>query len=134
MKDIDTIFQMISDNQSKEIQEKGICEGKKVKHISVFFQPIEGKQYWENCAEIIVSKENRELQERYIYMMLLWLRDINWPGAEKIYDRLLKFPVALIDHPLHYCLNQAEKTDDIPWYRNLLSLLNELNAINQPLT
>lgn len=130
MKDIDTIFQMISAEQNEETQIKGVIEGKKVKHLSVFFQPIEGKKYWENCAEIIASKKNHELQERYIYMMLLWLRDINWPGAEIIYDRLLNFPFMLIEQPLLFCLDQAKKTDDSSWHRNLLYLLNEFNQKN----
>ena len=127
MKDIDTVFQMISDEQNEEIQMEGVREGKKVKNFSVFFQPIEGKKYWENCAEIIASKKDSELQERYIYKMLLWLRDMNWPGAERIYDRLLTFPFMLIEHDLRFCLDQAKKTDDQPWYSNLLSLLNDFN-------
>ncbi len=126
MKDIDTIFQMLSDNQSEEIQTKGIIEGKKVKHFSVFFQPIEGKKYWENCAEIIISKKNSELQERYIYMMLLWIQDMNWPGAEKLYDRLLLFPLSVIEDYLLFCLRQAEKMEDKTWYINLSALLDEL--------
>ena len=101
-------------------------KAKKVQNLSVFFQPIEGKKYWGNCAEIIISKKNSELQERYIYKMLLWIQDMNWPGAEKIYDRMLLFPLSVIEYYLRFCLLQAEKLNDKTWYNNLSSLLNEL--------
>lgn len=125
MKDIDTIFNMISSLQSDEIQKEGIEEGKKVQNFSVFFQPVEGKIYWENCAKIISGKNNSEL-ERYYYLMLLWLRDMNWPGAEIIENRLKEFPPEIITDDLNSCIAQAKQTEDIVWQNNLISLRNEI--------
>ena len=45
---IDQIFDMLSWNNNEEIQRQGIQEAKKIKHLSVLFQPIESKSIWEN--------------------------------------------------------------------------------------
>jgi len=129
MTDIDTIFNMISSFQSEKIQKKGIEEGKKVKNFSVFFQPVEGIFYWENCATIIASKNNDELISRYLYKMLLWLRDMTWPGAETIWNRLKEFPMESIIHELDSCIIDSKKLDDEVWNHYLLCLRDEITQI-----
>ena len=95
MYSIDEIMEMLDSslerNNSCEIQKQGIELGKKIKCLDVFFQPVypSGKLVWENCAKIIVSKTDEEL-EPYIFKMFEWLDDINWPGALIIFERLVK--------------------------------------------
>lgn len=71
--DINQIFNMIDDryiaNNDLKTQEHGIEEGKKVKNMSVFFQPKENKGVWENCAKIIASHTDKEL-EQYLPLAL----------------------------------------------------------------
>ena len=122
MQDIDTIFQMLSSLQDPQTQEKGLAEGKKVKSLSVFFQPAEGKIYWENCAKIIAGKQDRDLREQYVYPMLLWLRDINWPGAEIIFERLRQLPPEVVEPHIEVCLKQATALGDAAWCSSLNAL------------
>ena len=55
--EIDRIFEMIADGMEEETRRKGIGEGRKVRFLSVFCQPREGKRYWEGCAEILAGKK-----------------------------------------------------------------------------
>ena len=90
MYSIDKIMEMLDENNSEDIQNKGIKLGKKVKFFDVFFQPKYpfGKMVWENCAKIICDKTNAEL-EPYISQMFEWIEDLNWPGALLIFERLV---------------------------------------------
>lgn len=58
MMDIDRIFSMLSWNNAEEIQQEGIQAAQKIEHLSVWFQPIESKSVWENCAKVLASKSN----------------------------------------------------------------------------
>ena len=86
---IDDIFDMLSWENTNEVQTQGISEAKKIKHISVLFRPKESKSIWENCAIVLASKSDDELS-KYIVDLFEWLQDMNWPGADIIYDRLKK--------------------------------------------
>ena len=93
MYNIDDIMDMLSWNNSEEIQSKGIELAKNVRSLNVFIQPINqfhGKDVWDNCAKILVEKSD-EILEYYLYQLFEWLKDMNWPGAFIIYERLKKF-------------------------------------------
>lgn len=83
---IDQIFEMLSWNNEEKIQEQGIEEAEKIKHLSVLIQPMESKSIWENCAKVLASKSDQEL-ESYLIPLFEWLQDMNWPGADVIYKR-----------------------------------------------
>ncbi len=87
---IDELFDMLSWNSDEETQKKGIELAKKVKCYSVFLQPFGyGKYVWENCAKILAEYPDERL-DYYSKDLLIWLMDMNWPGAEIIFQRLLK--------------------------------------------
>ena len=93
MIDIDEIMMLLDWNRSHAEQAKGIHMAQNVKCLKAFFQPIGanyGKNVWENCAVIICNRSDDELVP-YIRDMLLWLQDLNWPGAELIQNRLIQF-------------------------------------------
>ena len=48
------------------------------------------KNVWENCAKILDDKTDKELLP-YLTDILLWIEDINWPGAMIILERMKKF-------------------------------------------
>ena len=73
---IDEIFAMLSWDSSEELQKIGLDEARKVKHLSVFLQPLESKSVWENCAKVLIEKSDFEL-ERYLVDMFKWLQDMN---------------------------------------------------------
>ena len=95
MNTIDEIMALIDWNRSESDQRKGISMAHEVSDLCLkcFFQPTDpqyGKRLWENCAIIISQRTDAQLRP-YILDMLLWLRDLNWPGAEIIQQRLIQF-------------------------------------------
>jgi len=130
MADIDRIFSMLSWNSDEKKQQEGISEAQKIEHLSVLFQPIESKSVWENCAKVLTTKSN-EILERYLYLMFKWLRDLNWPGAEIMFNRLLDIPIDMLENPYRYSLKQAKERNDVPWELCLLDFQEEYQVRNQ---
>ena len=119
MLDIDTIFTMISNYDDEEMQKRGIEEGKRVKALSVFILPMEGKVLWENCAKILISKSDKEL-ECYFMSLFDWFQDLNWPGAYLIYDRLKTVPEKELLPSFKIALLMAKKRHDTIWEQALM--------------
>lgn len=128
--DINTLFGMLDINNDISVQQKGIEEGKKVKYLSVFMQPIESKNVWENCAKIIVSKSDEEL-DKYVFFLMEWLQDENWPGFDIILNRLKTMPESMIVGDYGYFIKKAVKVD-IDWLERL-SYLSENKKLYQML-
>lgn len=122
---IDQIFEMLSWNNDERIQAQGIEEAKKIKNLSLFFQPIESKSIWENCAKVLVSKTDDELK-LYLLDLFKWLQDMNWPGADIVYERLKSMPIQHIETAYKISLSIAERTDDVVWKRVLIDFYKDL--------
>ena len=115
---IDKIFEMLSGKNNEKVQTKGIEEAKKIKHLSVLIMPIESKSIWENCAKVLISKNDEELK-LYLFELFNWFQDMNWPGAYLIYDRLKCIPFHDLEFAYSFSLKQAKKTNDYPWVQAL---------------
>ena len=90
---IDRIMYLISWDRSESEQQEGLSMARKVSCLKAFCQPgcrDYSKDVWENCAVILCERSDEEL-EFYISDMLLWLEDLNWPGASQIQERLVQF-------------------------------------------
>lgn len=122
--DIDRIIDYLSSKNEKNVQAEGIELARKIKHLSVLIMPIEDKSTWENCAKVLISKSDREL-EPYFLSLFEWLQDMNWPGASLIYDRLLGVneESLLLSHKTS--LNIAIRTNDAIWKRVLDDFLTD---------
>ena len=59
--------------------------------------------------------------------MLEWLKDINWPGAELIFDKLKTFDYCVIKPYLEQAIFEASNTQDIRWLDALKDLSESLN-------
>lgn len=93
MNNIDEIMALIDWRCSETDQKKGIEMARKVQSLRAFFQPAGPgfcKSVWKNCAYIICEREDKELIP-HMTEMLMWLQDLNWPGAEQVLHRLLRF-------------------------------------------
>jgi len=91
--DIDDILKMLDWNNDLETQQKGRCIAKRIKCLGIFVQPMDkqfNKNIWENCAMILSEKED-ELLTPYIFQLLDWLQDLNWPGSIIILERLQEY-------------------------------------------
>lgn len=122
--DIDTIFSYLSWDNCDKTQLYGIEIGRNIKHLSVFIMPVEDMSIWENCSRIIIEKTDEEL-DRYIYDLFQWLKDMNWPGAYNIYERLIQFADDIFLPAYQYSLNVARKLEDHTWEKVLSDLYTE---------
>lgn len=128
MVNIDHIMDLLDWNNSTEKQKQGIELAKDVKCINVFLQPCNKdyhKNVWDNCAKILAARSNEELSS-YATELMVWLQDMNWPGAFCILDRLKK----AVDEPWFSraytrCLKCAKALEDTVWESNLKMLKNE---------
>ena len=121
---IDKIFEYLSWNNSTEIQERGIALASNIKNLSVLIQPIENKAIWENCAKVLVSKSDEQLS-LYLFALFEWLQDMNWPGADLIFDRLLYLSTEDFIPVYKHSLTVAKQTQDYAWEMSLKDLYKE---------
>lgn len=140
MADIDRIMYLIDWARSPAEQQEGISLAREVKCIKAFFQPTGpgySKSVWENSAAIICERSDEELIP-YIADMILWLEDLNWPGAEQIQQRLIAFQdVFLLGAILNHYVPALERLGKTSWLIFLSDLLNNQQlgqAINESTT
>ena len=76
------------------------------------------KSVWEPCAEIISLKSNDELQP-FLYLLFEWLQDMNWPGAEIIFERLTNFPFSELEKIYQFSRLRAQRANDEFWLATL---------------
>ena len=131
MADINYILQLLDWDSTEAEQQEGLVLARSVKCVSAFFQPAGvvdcgGKPTWDNCALVISERSDEELTP-YIYRMLWWLRDMNWPGAEIILQRLLQFdrrrPTLIAT--LRRLITGIVAADDKVWMYGIIWLLEE---------
>ena len=122
---IDQIMDMLDWNNPSDIQAKGCELARSVKSINVFLQPANPghvKNVWDNCAIILAERSDKEL-EPYLDQLFHWLEDMNWPGAECIFNRMKKYQRdSFFESSLLRCIQIARVLNDEPWLETLLSL------------
>ena len=127
MVNIDYIMELLDWNNSAEKQELGIRLAGEVKCINVFLQPCKpyGKNVWGNCAKILSKKTNEELSV-YSTELMMWLQDMNWPGAFCIFDRLkLMVDEQNFRISYRYCMKLARALEDESWELALHMLVDD---------
>ena len=80
----------LSNEENEAKAQKGIEAAKQIKNLFPFMRPIvvppkKSKSVWEPCAKVVAMRSDEELLP-YIFLLLEWVQDLNWPGAEIIYD------------------------------------------------
>ncbi len=107
----------------------GIKEAIEYKYLYPFFQPVipeKSKCIWEPCARVVALKSDAELKP-YLYLLFEWLKDMNWPGAYVIFDRLSRMPFSLLENELNHCKLRAEKENDELWLKALEDFDKQIN-------
>ncbi len=130
MTDVFEVLDMLDWNMPAEIQSAGIELAKSNKDIKPFIQPLtpkHNKNVWGNCAIIVSTKSDGEL-DPYLIELLEWIQDLNWPGAFCIFDRLQKYSDnCTINSAINICLDRAKSSNDESWQNNLCMLAEKLN-------
>ena len=121
---IDKLYEMLSCNNPENIQQQGIADAKKIKNLSVLIMPFEDKTIWENCAKVLAQKNDEELKQ-YLPPLFEWLQDMNWPGADIIYDRLLHVAKDMLIPIYQYSLSCAAFSSDTVWEEVLHDFMKE---------
>ena len=122
--DIEQILKMLNCENDTEIQKEGICLAKKVTDLSRLILPPAPPSVLEVCAMVICEKSDEAL-EPYLRDLMEWLRDLNWPGALLILDRLKKISGNKLKKAFMDCVAAArneQNLDGDKW----LSCLSEL--------
>ena len=126
---IDEIYDLLiwdasySDDEYESRKNRGIAEAVKLNNIYPFIRPIvvpteKSKSVWEPCAEIISLKSNDELQP-FLYLLFEWLQDMNWPGADIIFERLTSFPFLELEKKYQFSRLCAQRRNDEFWLATL---------------
>lgn len=122
---IDDIMDMLDWNNPPIVQEKGRKLAREIRCINVFMQPGHFghcKNVWDNCAQILAERSDLELRP-YFSKLLEWLEDMNWPGADCIFQRLIQFQDTKW---FDYCINEykhiAKALEMEIWEENLREL------------
>ena len=129
---IDELYNLFMwDNQLSNVENEnkaqiGIEAAKQIKNLFPFMQPIivppeESKMVWEPCAKVVAMRSDKEL-EPFMFMLLEWIQDLNWPGAMIIYNRLAQIPYNTIEFAFKHSRIKAEQTNDSCW----LDVLDDL--------
>lgn len=128
--DISKIMDMLDWNNYFEVQKEGRKLAESVQCLEIFLQPIDkryNKNVWENCA-LILSKKRDDLLEPHLFKLIEWLKDLNWPGAYIILERLQNFKkyqkLALV---LTECILVAKENEDDIWLMNMVKLADNEN-------
>ena len=125
--DVNQLFDMLWWESDEENRQKGLVEAAKVKYLSVFIMPGEGKGYWENCAEVLAKKTDEELGP-YLIQIFKWFQDGNWPGFMTIFERFRKIPANRIADAYQYTITRAQEMPKIEsngWLTWLAGLIKD---------
>ena len=76
-----------------------------------------------------MQKKDEELA-KYCIKLFEWLQDMNWPGAEIIFDRLLAMSATFIYHAFSYSLKKAIQTTDYSWQSCLRTFAEEKGLVD----
>ncbi len=122
MFEIDRIMDMIRCEACQSDQERGVNIASEVKNLRVFIRP-KGKCYhqnvWENCAKILCNRTDGELV-LYITELLCWIKDLDAPGARRIFERLICCRSEVFDYFIAEYLKKSRF--DFDWMQNLEKL------------
>lgn len=115
---IDEIIDMLVWNRPEEVQKEGLRLAREVKCLNAFVQPCfsgYSKNVWDNCALVLAERSDEELQP-VIIELFRWLEDMNWPGAECIYDRLKRYQKNdMYYFGLNTCMTVAKALHETAW-------------------
>lgn len=117
---------MLDWNNDLKTQQEGRRNAEQVKCLSVFMQPMDkqfNKNIWENCA-IVLSEKEDELLTPYLFKLLDWLQDLNWPGSSIILKRLQEYrDYEKLGMVIEDRIVVANALEDEAWLSNLAELL-----------
>ncbi|CTQ62089.1 DUF5071 domain-containing protein [Roseibium album] len=83
------------------------------------------KTQWENAAEILEGLEPSKVVQ-FVPDLLEWLKDMNWPGADRVKKICLNFEKHELLPDIDAKISKAREDTDEDWVEALLSLQREV--------
>lgn len=119
-------FKLLSDYSPKIIQELTVFFLSCItpKYLGIYIRPQNNKICWKNCAKIFI-KVGFPSNSLYINELLIWLQDMNWPGAQEIFDYLSNIHSKDILKYFDIALKNAISTNDEDWVYSLSRLYDK---------
>lgn len=84
------------------------------------------KTQWENAAEVLKNVEISKVVP-FVPELLEWLKDINWPGAQKVFEIILKVHAQELLPHLDVAIAKAREETDKVWQATLVLLRQQMN-------
>ena len=128
--DKNTIIEMLSCDNAKEIQEKGIELALLENNLDFVIYHSSNPEYANNCAKVFSSLDY-EKSKHYINDFFTWIEDMNNVGAFEIYDYLKMAPVEIILEDFLIALDSAKKRKDKHAMSILLMLLKDNKGLSK---
>jgi len=123
-KAFDKLFSLLSEYNDEPAQRRGIEEAKALKpqFLSILMAPY--PDGGENCAKAL-SELPDEVLVPYLWNLLEWISDLNWPGALIILERLKRFTdTSMLANAVERCVRTAMLFDEQLWIGNIADLLH----------
>lgn len=126
-REIDHLIEMLDWNNPNKIQSEAIVELTKLTNDDVIPLLVSPgpKSRWENAAKVLFNIGYPKIQ-KHLATMLPWLQDMNWPGANIVFDLLTQVPAEVIGHELELAVLRAEKEKDFDWMAGLKRLVEAI--------
>ena len=80
--------------------------------------PLGRKGSWAGCADVVGELSDERLAP-FLPDLLEWIIDMSWPGAQRVFERLLRLPSARLRPALEKAEQRAKAEGDEIWLANL---------------
>lgn len=122
-------------NKEKKTIAIKVLSSRKDYNFKMLIAPLQNEFYenqgiwWKDialgCAIILSNKSDSEIIN-LLPDLLVWLQDLNWPGAVEVFERLKKIPYLLIKKYLNDTIYKAQIENDDQWIEWLTLLKKSL--------
>lgn len=123
---LESLLEMLSWNYDDKDEQKKIISilADEVSGIQIkkLIQPM-SKKYWLNSSKVIKQIDTNAIKE-FSADLLVWLQDLNWPGAFNILNLFEKIDFENFSQGFYESIDLAIKEKDEIWVENLVELKN----------
>ena len=108
------ILKNLSWESTPEQKKSGFIAALQETEYKYLLQPKDYFSSWDNASIVFLMLSDDDI-EPYLFNLLGWLQDLNWPGATRILDRLQRVPAKLLVEPLERASKLASDNNDESW-------------------
>jgi len=128
MKNAKYLINDLNWNKPQKIQDNAIEKLIDIdeKELYLLVRPSKDKSCWENAAKVL-EKIGYPKNKSILAELLIWLQDMNWPGAVIVFDILIAANKEDLIPYIENALKKANEERDYIWITSLKELINRKN-------